>query len=130
MTEPASFLGIACEGMWEVVIVEEALWPAATHGVRSGSVRNAHLHDLLAGLRKRAELEDRDVVAWSTRELDEIESTFADGSPAADWWQANLINALPLGFLDLLRCRAGKHGPLRPEAERGSWTCAQSSSPQ
>lgn len=96
MTEPASFLGIACEGFWEAVIVEEALWPAAAHGVRSGSVRNAHLHDVLTELRERSEHEDRCVVAWSTRELDEISSALPEASAEADWWRANLINALPI----------------------------------
>lgn len=96
MTKPSSFLGIACEGKWEVVVIEESLWPAAEHGARGGSVQTARIEDVLAQIRERAEREDRCVVAWSTRELDEIETSLPDASPDLLWWKSNLINALPI----------------------------------
>lgn len=96
MTEPASFLGIACEGVWEAVIVEQALWSAATHGVRCGSVRFGQIHDVLTELRQKSEVEHRSVVAWSTRELEEIQAVLPQTGSEAKWWQTNLINALPI----------------------------------
>ena len=96
MTDPASFLGIACEGEWEVIVVEEALWPTVSHGARGGSIRQATIREALTELRNRAKRESRTIVAWSTRELDEIQSTLPDAGPEAAWWTANLINALPI----------------------------------
>ena len=96
MTDPASFLGIACEGEWEVIVVEEALWPTVSHGARGGSIRQATIREALTELRNRAKRESRTIVAWSTRELDEIQSALPDASPEAAWWTANLINALPI----------------------------------
>lgn len=96
MTDPASFLGIACAGEWEVIVVEEALWPTVSHGARGGSVRRATIGEALTELRDRAEREGRSIVAWSTRELDEIRASLPESSPEIFWWQENLINALPI----------------------------------
>jgi hypothetical protein len=94
--DPASFLGVAIEGEWHVYVVEEALRDACEQGTRGGVCETTTLAEALWLIRSIAETEDRQVVAYSTREIDEITSSLEAATDELAWWQANLVNAAPI----------------------------------
>lgn len=95
MTDPASFIGVACEGEWAVVVLERALWPAVDRGVDNGAISAGDALSTFRTIRSRAIEESRLVIAWSTREHDEITSIVHDDDEV-EWWQSNLVNAIPI----------------------------------
>jgi hypothetical protein len=94
MHEPASFLGVACDGVWSVSIIEPALWPLAERGHSLGEVEAGSAHEVFKKIRERAVSEQRLIVAWSEREEREILETPHLTQEDRDWWTANLINGL------------------------------------
>jgi hypothetical protein len=96
MHEPASFLGVACDGVWSVSIIEPALWPLAERGHSLGEVEAGSAHEVFKKIRERAVSERRLIVAWSEREEKEILETPGLTQEDRDWWADNLINGLAL----------------------------------
>lgn len=96
MHEPASFLGVACEEVWSVSIIEPALWPLAERGHSLGEVEAGSAHEVFKKIRERAVSEQRLIVAWSEREEKEILETPGLTQEDRDWWADNLINGLDL----------------------------------
>lgn len=94
--DPASFLGVACEGVWSVDVLEPRLWPAVERGHSRGEVRASDALDTYRRIQTKAEAEKRVVAAWSSRELDEILRTPGLDARDATWWIKNLVNALPI----------------------------------
>ena len=92
--DPASFLGVFCEGVWEVSVLEEALHLAVVEHTL-GQLRPSRPVDTYRQIRFRAMEEDRRVVAWSSRELDEIVACAELTVQEIEWWRLHLINALP-----------------------------------
>jgi hypothetical protein len=93
-SDPASFLGFYIEGVWEVVILEPELHAAVVHHPL-GTLRAGDPVGTYRSLQDRARLEDRRIVAWSNRELDEIVTESRLTTEEQDWWRENLVNALP-----------------------------------
>lgn len=93
--DPASFLGVECEGEWSVDVLESALWPAVERGHVFGAVRASSASDAFRRIQHRAESEGRAVVAWSRRELEEIVGTEGVAESERQWWKDNLVNAIP-----------------------------------
>ena len=93
-TEPASFLGVYCDGAWEVWIIEESLHGAAVHH-KNGQVTASDRQSVITSLRSRALDERRRIIAWSDRELQEILKTPGINERESRWWTDNLVNALP-----------------------------------
>lgn len=96
VNDPASFLGVECEGVWSVDVLEPALWPAIERGHSRGEVRASDALDAYRRIQAKAEAEKRVVAAWSSREIDEILRTPGITAGDAKWWSENLINALPI----------------------------------
>lgn len=92
--DSASFLGVFCEGVWEVSILEAVLHPAVVEHPRGRLVAREPI-DCYRALQRRAISENRRVVAWSTREVDEITSCPGLTGPELEWWRSHLVNALP-----------------------------------
>jgi hypothetical protein len=93
-TDPASFLGFFIEGVWEVVVLEPELHAAVVHHPL-GTLRAGDPVGTYRSLQDRARLEDRRIVAWSNRELDEILTESRLSAEEHDWWRESLVNALP-----------------------------------
>lgn len=91
--DPESLLGIACEGVWSVCILEPELWSAAAHSHPKGEVRAMEPLDALEMIRQRAVAEHRIVAAWSSREGDGIRETHRLPLGDQDWWEESLIDA-------------------------------------
>lgn len=91
--DPESLLGVACEGVWSVCILEPELWSAAAYSHPKGEVRAMEPLEAFDAIRQRAETERRLVAAWSSREGEGIRETL--GLPLGDqqWWENNLIDA-------------------------------------
>jgi hypothetical protein len=96
MFEPASFLGVACDGVWFASIIEPVLWPLAERKHSLGEVRAAEAVEVLRELKHKAVHERRLIVAWSEREEKEILETPGLTQEDCDWWADNLINGLDL----------------------------------
>jgi hypothetical protein len=93
-TDPASFLGSFVEGVWEVIVLEPELHAAVVRHPL-GTLRAGDPVGTYRSLQNRARLEDRRIVAWSNRELDEILTESRLNVEEHDWWRENLVNALP-----------------------------------
>lgn len=91
--DPESLLGMACEGVWSVCILEPELWSAAAHSHPKGEVKAMDPLEAFGAIRQRAVTEQRIVAAWSSREGDGIRET--RGLPPGDeqWWENNLVDA-------------------------------------
>jgi hypothetical protein len=94
MNEPASFLGVACEGVWSASILEPALFPLVERRHALGEVKTAVAVELFGQLRQRAVDERRLIVAWSEREEVEILGTPGLTEEQRAWWRGNLVNGL------------------------------------
>ena len=101
--DPASFLGILLVDDGDVAefdqpVFEEALWPVARHhrpGKKHGyAPREADFKQTCDALRERADSESRKLFAYSQHEIDVISERIHCDSEV-QWWQDNLINALP-----------------------------------
>ena len=92
--DPASFLGVFCEGDWEVLVLEEVMHLAIVEHPL-GRLNASRPADAFRSLRARALEEDRRVVAWSSRELDEIAACTDLTEEEIEWWRSHLVNALP-----------------------------------
>lgn len=93
-TDPASFLGVFCEGDWEVSVLEEVMHLAIVEHPL-GRLTPSRPVDTFRSLRARAREENRRIVAWSSRELDEIAACTDLTAAEVEWWRLNLVNALP-----------------------------------
>lgn len=113
VVDPASFLGVAIEGEWHVYVLEEMLWETCGDGNRQEVCEPATLHDALWLIRSIAETESRLVIAYSSRELDEIRNHLTEGSEEMAWWESNLINAAPIA-----RRWARRHAVTLPRPRR------------
>lgn len=91
--DPASILGMACEGVWSVDVIEPELWSAAAYGHPRGKVRAVEPLSALHAIRQRAEFERRIVAAWSSREKSAILETYGRHSGDGAWWEENLLDA-------------------------------------
>lgn len=69
--------------------------PLVDKGHPKGVIYASEPLEAFLALQRRSHREDRPIVAWSTRELNEIVST--EGISAGDmkWWSESLVNALP-----------------------------------
>jgi len=94
MYEPASFLGVACEGSWSASIIEHVLWPLAERGHSLGEVKAAEATEAFRELQRKAVDEQRLIVAWSEREEREILETPGLTQDERDWWADNVVNGL------------------------------------
>lgn len=125
--DPASFLGVECEGVWSVDVLEPALWPAIERGHSRGEVRASYALDAYRRIQTKAETESRVVAAWSCRELDEILHTLGLDAGDATWWSKNLVNALPIAKrfareLDLdVKPRRSRYGTGKNKASLASF---------
>ena len=93
--DPATFLGAWCEGEWTVTLLERAFDSLVETGQPKGTLRTSEPLDAFQSLRSRAELEQRRIVAWSSRELNEITGTHGMDASEIEWWSEHLLNALP-----------------------------------
>jgi len=94
-TDRATFLGAWCEGEWTVAILERAFDPLVDKGHPKGVIYASEPLEAFRALHRRAQREDRPIVAWSTRELSEIVSTDGISAGEVKWWSESLVNALP-----------------------------------
>jgi hypothetical protein len=92
--EPATFLGVLCEGQWQVYLIETAFHKAeVTH--KLGTLHKSSLPSVCRRIASQSRKEDRKVVAWSSREIDEITQCPRLTMAERAWWESNLINLLP-----------------------------------
>lgn len=94
MNEPASFLGVAFDGVWRASILEPTLFPLVERRHKLGEVTTAEPVELFGQLRRRAIDERRLIVAWSEREEVEILGTPGLTEEERAWWKGNLVNGL------------------------------------
>lgn len=92
--EPASFLGLFCEGVWSAAIIEPALFPAVVAHPR-GQLFAVDRVQACRDLMTKAEQEERQIIAWSNRERDEIISYDAWTEAERLRWATRVLNALP-----------------------------------
>lgn len=91
--DPESLLGMACDGVWSVCILEPELWSAVAHSHPKGEVTAMEPLEAFEMIRQRAVTEHRIVAAWSSREGDGIRETHGLPPGDQDWWEENLIDA-------------------------------------
>lgn len=93
-TEPATFLGVFCESKWEVFIIEPR-FHLADVAHKLGAIHVSSLPVVCRELMAQSKSEGRKIVAWSSREVEEViksaELTIAERL----WWESNVVNLLP-----------------------------------
>lgn len=95
--DPPSFLGWYCEGEWGFYVTEEVMYPAVDYPNPKGKGQATDLENACRFIMGRALEEERQIFAWSSRELAAILELECWSAPEVDWWNKTLINALPLG---------------------------------
>lgn len=93
-TEPATFLGVLCEGEWQVFLIETTFHEAEVSH-KLGTLHKSSLPSVCRHIASRSRKEKRKVVAWSSREIDEITQCPQLTMAERAWWKSNLINLLP-----------------------------------
>ena len=93
-TDPATFLGVLCEGEWQVFLIE-TIFHEAEVSHKLGTLHKSTLLSVCRHIASRSRKEKRKVVAWSSREIDEITQCRQLTMAERAWWSSNLINLLP-----------------------------------
>ncbi len=84
-TEPATFL----------VVLIETTFHEAEVSHKFGTLHKSTLPSVCRHIASRSRKEKRKVVAWSSREVDEITQCRQLTMVERAWWSTNLINLLP-----------------------------------